>query len=258
VTATPAPVGLDRAKFDLTLSMMPGADGVAGALEYDADLFDVDRVTQWRGLFVDLLAQVADGTSDTPLSTLSLVTADEAAQLRGFQGDVCEIPEETVAGLLTAQALRTPDAEAVVFEGDTLSYGALAARANQLARHLVSEGAGPDDIVAIALDRSLEMVVSIVAVLQSGAAYLPLDPALPAARLDYMLDDSQARLTITTTGTIGQHVRDHGDDRPCHLPAVNGRSCAKCFLQSHRPADTGFARPHSGWLSAPGTCWCLG
>ncbi|MBT6676552.1 MAG: non-ribosomal peptide synthetase, partial [Rhodospirillaceae bacterium] len=136
-------VGLDRAKFDLTLAMMPGADGVAGVLEYDADLFDEERVAQWCDLLVSLLQQMAGAADGAALATLSLVTADGAAQLSGFQGDVCEIPEDTTPDLLTAQALRTPDGEAVVFEGDSLSYGALAARSNQLARHLVAQGAGP-------------------------------------------------------------------------------------------------------------------
>ncbi|MBT3786937.1 MAG: hypothetical protein HOF94_01055, partial [Alphaproteobacteria bacterium] len=112
-------------------------------LEGNKDLYSRADLRAYLATFSNLLEQFADNPLDTPISALSLVTTQETEQIAGFQGDVCEIPEDTIPDLLTAQALRTPDGEAVVFEGDSLSYGALAARSNQLARHLVAQGAGP-------------------------------------------------------------------------------------------------------------------
>ncbi|MBT3399427.1 MAG: amino acid adenylation domain-containing protein, partial [Rhodospirillaceae bacterium] len=168
-------------------------------LEGNKDLYSTDDLAAYLSRLTGLLDQISALPLDTPISTLSLVSAQEAERIAGFQGPVHEVEGAVIPDLLTAQALRTPDADGLVFEGTTLSYGELASRSNQLARYLVAQGAGPDKIVAIALDRSLEMVVSILGVLQSGAAYLPLDPALPAARLDYMLADSDAKLVITMT-----------------------------------------------------------
>ncbi|MFM8647899.1 MAG: AMP-binding protein, partial [Methylocystis sp.] len=109
-----------------------------------------------------------------------------------------EIPNTTLPELFAAQVERTPDAIALIFGDEEVSYRELDARANQLARYLISEGIGPEDIVAIALDRSIEMVVSLLGFLKSGAAYLPLDPEYPVERLHFMLTDSNAKRLITT------------------------------------------------------------
>ena len=100
----------------------------------------------------------------------------------------------TLAELFAAQAGRTPDAVAAVFEDESLSYAALDARANQLAHRLRKCGVGPESVVGLCLDRSLEMMVGLLGILKAGAAYLPLDPGYPAERLGFMLEDAAACL----------------------------------------------------------------
>jgi nonribosomal peptide synthetase DhbF len=108
------------------------------------------------------------------------------------------IPEVTLPELLEAQAARTPEALAVTFAGTQVSYAELNARANRLARHLVSLGAGPERLVAVAMPRSPEMIVAVLAVLKAGAAYVPLDPAYPADRIAFMLADACPVAVLTT------------------------------------------------------------
>jgi non-ribosomal peptide synthetase component F len=112
-----------------------------------------------------------------------VLTRAERQALARWNDTAREVPQVTVAELFQAQAARTPDAPAVVFEGQQVSYGELNARANRLARYLVSLGAGPERFVMIAMLRSAEMIVAVLAVLKSGAAYVPVDPGYPAGRV---------------------------------------------------------------------------
>ncbi|HEY2577487.1 MAG TPA: AMP-binding protein, partial [Streptosporangiaceae bacterium] len=115
-----------------------------------------------------------------------------------------QVPELTLPGLFEAQVDRSPDATAVVWEGTCLSYAELDRRASGLARYLVSLGAGPGRLVAVAMERSAELVVTLVAVLKSGAAYLPVDPDYPAERVVFMLGDARAVLLACDRGTAGR------------------------------------------------------
>src|ERR1700743_2144674 len=107
--------------------------------------------------------------------------------------------EKCLHELFEEQGERTPDAVGVVYEGEQLSYGELNRRANQLAHYLNGAGIGPEDIVAIAVPRSVEMMVCLLGVLKAGAAYLPLDPEYPSERLEWMLEDASAPILLTTT-----------------------------------------------------------
>ncbi|MBW8810161.1 MAG: amino acid adenylation domain-containing protein, partial [Lysobacter sp.] len=132
------------------------------------------------------------------LAEIELLEADERRQLLGQWNDTTHaLPTATVPERFEQQAARTPQAIAVVYEDQQLSYAELNARANRLARHLIAHGAGPESIVAIALPRSAELVVALLAVLKAGAAYLPLDTDYPADRLAFMLDDAQPVRLIT-------------------------------------------------------------
>ena len=134
--------------------------------------------------------------------------------------------------LFAAQAARTPDAVAVVFEDTTLSYAELDARANQLAHHLQGLGVGPEVVVGLCVERSLEMVVALLGILKAGGAYLPLDPGYPTERLEYMLADARVDVLVTRTALldcIGEHggsiVRLDADgpaiaQQPAIAPAV--------------------------------------
>jgi len=110
-------------------------------------------------------------------------------------------------GLIEAQALRTPEADAAAFEGERLGYRELERRANRLAAHLVRLGAGPEARVGLFVERSLEMLVGILGVLKAGAAYVPMDPAFPQERLAFMLSDAGARIVLTQTRLARCRIR---------------------------------------------------
>ena len=124
--------------------------------------------------------------------------------LRTWNDTAHPIAATTLPELFAAQAARTPDAIAVVFEGHSLSYGELDARANQLAHHLRSLGVGPEVVVGLCVERSLEMLVGLLGILKAGGAYLPLDPAYPQERLAFMLEDSGALVLVTQSGLLEQ------------------------------------------------------
>ena len=144
---------------------------------------------------LDVLCASGDAT---PLAGLTLTDAAEHAMLSGFNATAAPPLTGTLPGLLSSQASRHAATTAVVFGDERLSYEELEARSNRLAREFLVQGAGPERVVAIGLERSVDMVVAIRAALQSGSAYLPLDVTHPASRLSYMLSDSGAALLVTT------------------------------------------------------------
>ncbi len=186
------------AKFDFDLMTMEHGGTLTGAVEYNADLFDpasVDRIlAHWRSL---LAAAVAE--PDRPLVELPLLTAAEQQQLveEWSHGETVPRLSDTLPGLFAAQAARTPAATAVIAGTERLSYGELAGRVRRLAGRLSQLGMGPERIVGVRLGRTADLVVTLLAVLESGAAYLPLDPAYPAERLRFLLADAGAALVVT-------------------------------------------------------------
>ncbi|MFI6816670.1 amino acid adenylation domain-containing protein [Nonomuraea sp. NPDC050328] len=171
------------AKFDLTLNLDTAG---AGFLEYSADLFDRAGARSIAERFVRLLA-AAVTAPDRPLSDLDVLAPGEHEQLvHGWNGDLVSPPEATITDRFAEQVERAPDAPAV----DGLTYRELDVRANRLAHALIARGAGPDRLVGLALPRSADLVVAILAVLKTGAAYLPLDPSYPADRLAFMVEDA--------------------------------------------------------------------
>ncbi|NBT23003.1 MAG: hypothetical protein EBT10_06750, partial [Methylocystaceae bacterium] len=195
----PIAVGLHESKFDVTLYLTPQTNGsISGLLEYDASLFAERTASSWICQF-ERLCEAFSSQSHAPLASLSLIDAHERTQvISTFNDTQKDIPTTTLPELFAAQVEKTPEAIALIFGEEEVSYRELDARANQLARYLIEQNIGPEDIVAIGLDRSIEMVVSLLGVLKSGAAYLPLDPEYPAERLAFMLVDSAARCLITT------------------------------------------------------------
>ena len=196
-----------QAKFDLTLALAPLPDGsIAGTLEYDASLFSTQTVRRWVAAFLRLVEAMCT-RPELPLAELDLLDATTRRQvLERFNDTTRPLPEgpATLAALFEEQASRTPEATALIFQDQHLTYAALEAQANRLARLMREHKAGPEAIVALALPRSIEMIVAILAVLKTGAAYLPLDPDAPPARLAAMLDDSHARLLLTTREVAGR------------------------------------------------------
>ncbi|MBB6418141.1 non-ribosomal peptide synthase/polyketide synthase [Streptomyces sp. AK010] len=194
----------DRAKFDLSFTLAPSpAGGWDGTVEYAADLFDratAEHVAAWYTRLLD--AAVAD--PQRPIHALDLLTGAERDNLLvRRQGDTAGGTDRTLPDLFEAQVARTPDAVAAVSDGTTLTYDELNRRANRLARHLEALGAGPEKAVAVVLPRRVDTLVVLLAVLKAGAAYLPIDPANPAARVDSLASDAGAHLVVTESLLAG-------------------------------------------------------
>jgi amino acid adenylation domain-containing protein len=195
---------LATSKFDLFLTARATAQGLRVGLTYSTDLFERGTAVRMLGHLARVLEQVA-ADPDVRLSRLQLLgEAERALVLRAWNGTEAEVPaDRCIHELFEAQAARTPDAVAVVYEGEALSYAELNARANRLAHHLRGRGVGPEVRVGVLMERSLEMVVSLLAVLKAGGAYVPLDPGLPAERLAYVMDDSAVPLVLVQAAGRG-------------------------------------------------------
>ncbi|HXO18854.1 MAG TPA: amino acid adenylation domain-containing protein, partial [Thermoanaerobaculia bacterium] len=193
---SPLDLPVTQAKFDLTLTLAETAAALAGSIEYSTDLFEAATVRRLIGhLQVLLEGMAADG--ERRVAELPLLTAGERHQLvAGWS----EGPAEALFCLhqrFAAQAAARPGAVAVRCGEESLTYGELDRRANRLARFLAGAGVLPGELVGLCLDRSLEMVVAILAVLKAGGAYLPLDPTYPPERLAFSLADSRVRVLVT-------------------------------------------------------------
>lgn len=189
---------LVSAKFDLILWMEETADGLRGYWEYSADLFDVATLERMTGHLATILAAMAE-TPSARLSALPILSAAERQQILvdWNRSDAAAPPAQGIHRLIEAQALRTPDAPAVAYEGQRLSYGELNKRANTVAHYLRGQGLLAGDLVGLYLDRSPDMIVGLLAVLKAGGAYVPLDPHYPAARSAQVLDDAGPAMVLT-------------------------------------------------------------
>ncbi|MGW0425117.1 amino acid adenylation domain-containing protein, partial [Streptomyces sp. NPDC003015] len=190
------------ARFDLSFALAErfddrnGCAGLGGSVTYSTALFDRETVEAVAERLVRLLG-AAVAHPDRAIGQLEVMTAAERRRMLSEWNDTArDVPAGSVPELFERQAARTPRATAVEFGGDTLSYAELDARANRLARYLVARGAAPGRFVAVVLPRSLDLVVALLAVLKSGAAYLPVDPGYPPDRVAYMLDDAAPALTL--------------------------------------------------------------
>jgi amino acid adenylation domain-containing protein len=185
-------------KFDLTLFLREGAGRLKATFEYATDLYDAATIARMLGHFETLLCGIA-ADPDQRLSHLPILSGAERRRVVVEWNDTAAPypDQERVHDLFCAQVRRTPDAVAVTFDGRQLTYGELDSRANQLAHYLQGLGVGPDAVVGICLERSLEMAVAVLGVLKAGGAYLPLDPAYPAERLAFMLADARSPVLLT-------------------------------------------------------------
>ncbi|HEV3049408.1 MAG TPA: amino acid adenylation domain-containing protein, partial [Longimicrobium sp.] len=186
------------AKFDLSLTLSANAQGLRGGLTYSTDLFERGTVARMLGHLERVLEQVA-ADADVRLSQLDLLgEAERALVLEEWNRTAAGGPaNRRVHELFAEQAARTPTAVAVRFEGAELTYAELDAHANRLAHYLRALGVGPEVRVGLCVERSPEMVVSILAVLKAGGAYVPLDPGYPAERLAFMLQDAAVPVLLT-------------------------------------------------------------
>jgi enterobactin synthetase component F len=163
------------------------------------DNYSPEALAEHQRRFVFLLSQLATQAAEKPLHALELLSADERQLLLvDFNATDRDVPEATLPELFESQAARTPDAVAVMHADESLTYRELNERADRLARRLIGSGVGPEDRVGICLERSFEMVTALLAVQKAGAAYLPMDPGYPHARLASMVEDAAPVLVLTT------------------------------------------------------------
>ncbi|MFG3003154.1 amino acid adenylation domain-containing protein [Streptomyces calvus] len=209
VTVTGQGVGSAIAKFDLMFAFADAHDadgavtGLNAVLEYSADLFDRGTAEVLTERFLRVLRAVAD-TPEITLGRIDVLDDTESRRMLTDWNDTArDVPDATLPELFEAQAERTPDAVAVEFEGTSLTYAQLNARANRVARLLRERGVAPEHLVAVCLPRSVDMVAALLAVLKAGGAYVPLDPDYPLDRITYMLQDSQATVLLAAEASAG-------------------------------------------------------
>ncbi len=189
-------------KFDLTLVLSETPDGLGGLFEYSTDLFEAETIRRMSGHFRTLLEAIVSDP-DLSISKLRMLTELERRQLLDEWNDttVVRLEKNTcLHHLFEQQVARTPEKIALVFDGNEMTYRELDARANELANHLRGLGVGPEVLVGLLVERSLDMVVGLLGILQAGGAYVPLDPAFPENRLSYMVEDSKMKVLVTHHG----------------------------------------------------------
>ncbi|HUN44157.1 MAG TPA: amino acid adenylation domain-containing protein [Acetobacteraceae bacterium] len=246
----------ETAKFDVTVLVEDDGDSLAVAFEYSADLFDHDTIVRMAGHFENLLDAMAR-SPDTCVSEADFLGPEEARMLLQIPNAAAigPPPEGCIHTLFEHRAAERPQAVALMFQDQRLTYGELNARSNQLAHHLIALGVKPEIRVAIALERGLEMVVAVLATLKAGGAYVPLDPAYPAERLALVIADSTPRVLLSqehvlpglgrlpdglTVVTLGAGACDFAtlpDTNP--LPAASGLTSANLAYVLYTSGSTG-------------------
>ncbi|WP_121641867.1 surfactin non-ribosomal peptide synthetase SrfAA [Bacillus vallismortis] len=197
----PDPFERKTAKFDITLTADETDGGLTFVLEYNTALFKPETIERWKQYWMQLLDEVT-GNPNQPLSSLSLVTEPEKQTLlEAWKGKTLPVPtDKTVHQLFEETAQRHKDRPAVTYNGQTWTYGELNAKANRLARILIDCGISADERVGVLTKPSLEMAAAVLGVLKAGAAFVPIDPDYPDQRIDYILQDSGARLLLKQEG----------------------------------------------------------
>jgi amino acid adenylation domain-containing protein/non-ribosomal peptide synthase protein (TIGR01720 family) len=187
-------------QLDISLDIMESSAGLLIDLTYCSDLYRKDTIERMLDHYERLLIAVTENT-DIPIGKLSMLTATETEQLLGaFNHTILDYPKEkSIVDLFEEQVLRMLDEPAIIFEREQLTYRQLNERSNQLGHFLRTKGIREESLVAICLDRSPDMIISILAVLKAGGAYLPIDPDYPSERINYMLEDSACTMIIASS-----------------------------------------------------------
>ena len=231
LTLEAVPVDTGMAMFDLTLCLEESGGELQAILEYNADLFDGSTMSRLAEHYLNLLAAVVAEPSRRLSELPMLGEAERRKLLEEWSGRRTDYPRDRcVQELFEEKARQKPQAVALELGDDRVIYRELNQRANRLARHLRSLGVGPDVVVGVCLERSVELVVALLAVLKAGGAYLPLDPGYPRERLSFMLEDAQAPVLVSRRG------REHWPDLAAAVALVNVEKDAEIIL-NHPPDD---------------------
>ena len=203
------------ARFDLTLTLSETESGLLNEWEYNTDLFDSSTIERMAGHFQNLLSAIVENPAQK-VDELPLLSAADSHQLLVEWNDTAvEYPQsQCIHQLFEQQVEKTPDAVAVVFEGEQLTYQQLNTKANQLAHYLQSLGVKPETLVGICVERSVEMVVGLLGILKAGGAYVPLDPSYPKERLAYMLEDAAVSVLLTSESIL-ENLPEHSAQVVC-------------------------------------------
>jgi amino acid adenylation domain-containing protein len=246
----PCTVEGNVAKFDLRFDLLASPRSLTGFLEYSTDLFDATTIARLARYFLALLrAIVAD--PEQRISQLPLLAPPEQRQLLVEWNDTrSEYPRECIHELFEAQVKRAPEAIAVAYGDEQLTYREVNETANRLARELRSRGVGADTPVATFLDRSADLVIAQLGILKAGGAYVPLDPEYPRERVAFILKDSGARLVLTHASSRGR-LPEHGAEVVCidQDPAVD--EAADSVPSGTRPDNLAYIMYTSGSTGTP-------
>ncbi|MEB3358051.1 MAG: amino acid adenylation domain-containing protein [Synechococcales bacterium] len=197
LTLQPEPIFTGTTQFDLVLNLGEAANGLEGWLEYNTDVFSATTMQRLSEHLKKILAAVV-ANPEHLIAQISLLTAQEQSLLQQWNHTATDYPQDVlIHRLFEAEAAQRPEALAVAFGTQQLTYGELNAKANQVAHSLQSLGVGSEVLVGLCVERSLEMVIGLLAILKAGGAYLPLDPAYPSARLEFMLNDAPIKVLLT-------------------------------------------------------------
>ncbi|GAA3672011.1 hypothetical protein GCM10022224_040220 [Nonomuraea antimicrobica] len=218
-------------RLDLLLEFWPNGDSLTLVIEYNTDLYEARTIDRLAGHLSVLLRAIADDPDRRVAGLPTLTGAERDRVAAELTGPVRAVPGATWQELFEAQADRTPMADALEADGLRVTYRELDARANRLAWHLVASGLGAGDLVALALPRSADLLVSVLGVLKAGAAYLPVDPEYPAERIAYLLSDA-GPAGLITTAAIAATLPDAGParvvlDDETTAGAIRARSSAR-------------------------------
>jgi len=226
------------ANFDLSLFLTDSGQGLIGTWDYSADLFESTTISRMAGHFQTLLEGIVVNP-EQPISDLPLLTAAEHQQLLvEWNATQTEYPlEQCLHQLFEVQVERTPEAVAVIFEQEQLTYQELNQRANQLAHHLRTLGVGPDILVGICMERSLDLMIALLGIFKAGGAYVPLDPDYPQERLTFMLEDAQIPILLTHT-----YLQEHLPKVRAHVICLD--TDWPLIAQANRANPASRAQPH--------------
>ncbi|MFI5343201.1 MAG: amino acid adenylation domain-containing protein [Chlamydiales bacterium] len=230
------PIDMTTSKFDLTLSLEETPTGIEGSVEYASDLFKVSTINRLIEHFVQLLKGVISNPEQS-IQTYEILTVAEKRKILVEWNDTAhDYPrDKTIQQLFEEQVEKTPDNIAIMYEEQQLTYRELNARANQLAHYLRTQGVEPETLVAIACERSLEMIIGIMGILKAGGAYVPMDPTYPKDRLEYMLEDTKTPILLIQSWLKKQLPQtnaitielDHLDELVKESPVTNPGQLAK-------------------------------